>query len=140
MSMRLIMNGLIVSLMVGLACSSYDFRSEDRPVYRQTVSPAEAESLSSKGAVVLDVRLREDFDADPVLIPQARYLDPDRMMQWARTMTPSDGPVVVYCMRGKWVSQKAATYLKERGFEVYSLEGGIEAWKEAGRPTTPARE
>ena len=87
---------------------------------------------------MLDVRLQEDFDADPVLIPQARYKDPENIVEWVGEMTPADGPVLVYCVRGKWVSQKAANYLNDRGFEVYSLDGGIEAWKQDGRPTTPA--
>ena len=132
---------LIASLVAGSACStSYDFRDGHRPVYQQTVSTEEFEALRRKGLTVLDVRLREDFDADPVLIPQARYKDPEKITQWVVDMTPADGPVAVYCVRGKWVSQKAANYLKDRGFEVYTLDGGIEAWKKEGRPTTPAQE
>lgn len=94
--------------------------------------------MRNNGATVLDVRLSEDFAADPELIPDAMYRDPDEIVTWVRSMSPVDGPVIVYCVRGKWVSQKAATYLKDQGFEVVSLEGGIEAWKDAGRETVPA--
>lgn len=34
----------------------------------------------------------------------------------------------MYCVKGKWVSQKAAKYLSEHGFDVRSLDGGIDAW------------
>jgi rhodanese-related sulfurtransferase len=34
---------------------------------------------------------------------------------------------VVHCVKGKWVSQKAAAYLGEHGFDVRSLNGGIDA-------------
>jgi rhodanese-related sulfurtransferase len=47
-------------------------------------------------------------------------------------MLPKDGVVVVYCVHGKWVSQKAANYLQDQGFEVYALDGGIEHWKSTG--------
>lgn len=114
---------------------AYDFRSEDRPTYDQMVSPDELVAHRSQGGAVLDVRLREDFDGDPVLIPGAVYKDPERIQEWADQMSPIDGPVIVYCVRGKWVSQKAATYLESRGFEVFSLDGGIEAWKADERQT-----
>lgn len=126
-----------LSLFVLLAAcaAGYDFRGDDRPTYDNTVSASELASMRAGGARVLDVRLIEDFNADPVLVPDAMYRDPDSIQQWAGQMSPEDGPVIVYCVRGKWVSQKAANYLKAEGFEVYSLEGGIEAWKSAGRQT-----
>lgn len=41
-----------------------------------------------------------------------------------------DRPLVVYCYHGN-SSQGAAEYLSAQGFaEVYSLDGGFEAWKQ----------
>ena len=40
---------------------------------------------------------------------------------------PRTRPVVVYCVAGRWVSQKAATLLEREGLDVYSLEGGLQA-------------
>lgn len=118
-------------------CStSYDFRSDDRPAYENIISAKELISLQQQGATVLDVRLLEDFNADPVLIPDAIYRDPENIDTWVGQMSPDDGSVVVYCVRGKWVSQKAANYLKDHGFDVYSLDGGIEGWKSSGRQTS----
>jgi len=118
------------------ACApAYDFRSEERPVFDNTVTADALSSLQQQGAVLLDVRLPEDFQEDPVLIPGALYRNPDEIESWAGQMTPVDSPVVVYCVRGKWVSQKAATFLKNQGLDVYTLEGGIEEWKATGQPT-----
>ena len=127
---------LALLMIVTAGCSAeYEFRSEDRPTYDNTVAADELASLQQRGARIVDVRLLEDFDADPVLIPNASYHDPDEIESWANQMSPADGPVVVYCVKGKWVSQKAANYLNDRGFEVYSLEGGIEGWKSTGNDT-----
>ena len=131
--------GLLFSFLV-MACSQdFEFRSEDRPAFDKTVTPTELVALRGDGAAVLDVRLIEDFNADPVLVPDAMYRDPDNIQRWASEMSPADGPVVVYCVAGKWVSQKAASYLQEQGFEVYSLAGGIEGWKASGMETDGAQ-
>lgn len=132
------MTTAIVALLVAACSPGYDFRSDDRPAYARAVTVDEVPTLRKNGAVLLDVRLLEDFNDDPQLIPDAMYRDPDDIAAWAGAMTPTDKPVVVYCVRGKWVSQKAANYLSERGFDVYKLDGGIEAWKSAGLETRPA--
>jgi len=41
-----------------------------------------------------------------------------------------DAPIVTVCAAGK-TSLMAAEILKEKGFEVYSLEGGMRAWNYA---------
>ncbi len=125
---------LLHGILSGCA-GAYDFRGDDRPTYDKTVSSDELVAHRVQGGTIVDVRLKEDFDGDPVLIPGAVYKDPERIQEWADQMSPVDGPVVVYCVRGKWVSQKAATYLESRGFEVFSLDGGIEGWKTDGRET-----
>ncbi len=45
--------------------------------------------------------------------------------------TPKQTPVVVYCYRGI-ASQQVAQFLSEQGFdEVYSMDGGFDAWRKA---------
>jgi hypothetical protein len=51
-----------------------------------------------------DVRLIEDYEADPILIPKARYRNPENIEQWFSEL-PTDAEGVVYCVRGNWVSQ-----------------------------------
>jgi rhodanese-related sulfurtransferase len=114
-----------------VACSDapdYEFRSDDRPAYDKSVTVAELAAKPGDSVVVLDVRLREDFEADPVLIPGAMYRNPENIEAWSSSL-PEDSTVVVYCVKGKWVSQKAANYLAAKGLDVYSLDGGIQAWQ-----------
>ena len=113
-----------------------DFRTSDRPEHHRQVSVAEVDGILQRGGTVIDVRLREDYDADPVLIPGAQYRDPELMTEWAGEIDASASPVVVYCVRGKWVSQKVAHYLASQGLQVYSLQGGLEAWQADGDPPT----
>ena len=42
-------------------------------------------------------------------------------------------PVLVYCFSGAR-SHRAAEMLRRKGFKVHELDGGIEAWQEAGLP------
>lgn len=112
------------------------FRSSDRPVYDRTVSPAQMEALAAQGAMVIDVRLAEDFASNPVLIPGAERRDPEQIAQWAEAM-PGGRPIVLYCVKGAWVSQKAASILRRRNLDVYSLSGGLVAWTAARQSPIP---
>ncbi len=113
------------------AADEFDFRSDERPVYASSVTVDELkEAQQDSDVTVLDIRLAEDYAADPQLIPGALYKDPDKIAGWASAL-PSDSKIVVYCVRGKWVSHKAADYLSRQGLDVDVLEGGLEAWKQS---------
>ncbi|MEM9705255.1 MAG: rhodanese-like domain-containing protein [Pseudomonadota bacterium] len=103
-----------------------DFRTGDRPGYDRSVMAEDLAQLQADGAVILDVRLAEDFDADPRLIPGALRRDPEDFASWADEI-PTDRPVVTYCVKGKWVSQKTAHSLAAAGVDAFNLEGGIVA-------------
>jgi len=130
-----ISNIALCTLLVALTgCDSpenYVFRNEIRPAYDSLISVNELEEFASKeNTVLLDVRLLEDYQANDILIPGASYMNPEEIEIWASAL-PEDSKVVVYCVAGRWVSQKAANYLSDKGFETYTLEGGIEAWEQA---------
>lgn len=131
--MRTKVTPILLAAFVLTACASkepYVFRSQDRPTYQNSINVVELRALSGDPKVkVLDVRLLEDYQAQPTLIPGATYMNPENIEAWASTL-PADATVVVYCIAGRWVSQKAATYLDQQGIETYSLQGGIEAWQE----------
>lgn len=113
------------------AANEFDFRSDERPEHAKSLS---SDALRAERAVndvtVLDVRLIEDFEADSELIQGALYRNPDDIERWAASLR-GDTKVIVYCVRGKWVSHKAADYLSRQGLDVYVLEGGLEAWRQA---------
>jgi rhodanese-related sulfurtransferase len=125
---------LLAALFVAGACAperdAYVFRNDDRPEFTRIATVADLKGMDPSAVTLIDVRLKEDFDARPDLIPGATRRDPEAINDWARAL-PRDKPVVVYCVKGKWVSQKAAAYLSEQGFDVRNLEGGLDAWQAA---------
>jgi len=81
---------------------------------------------SAQPPLVIDVRKNERFREAPDLIRGALRRDPERVAAWAKTL-PASASVIVYCVHGHEVSQGAAKALSAR-----FLEGGLEAWREAG--------
>ena len=80
---------------------------------------------SSEPPLVIDVRRNARFRESPYFLKGALRRDPDRLHDWRQSLP--EGPKVVYCVHGHEVSQNAAQALGAR-----FLEGGIEAWREAG--------
>ena len=76
--------------------------------------------------LVIDVRREPRFRESPYFLKGALRRDPDTLAQWKDSLPRAAG-VVVYCVHGHEVSQNAAKALGAR-----YLEGGIEAWREAG--------
>ncbi|PHS20614.1 MAG: hypothetical protein COA86_01315 [Kangiella sp.] len=111
--------------------AQFEFRNDDRPSFDQITTISQlSEKQGQKNLIILDVRLKEDFEKDPLLIPGASYFDPENLPEWSKSL-PSDSEVIVYCVAGKWVSHKVAYLLNEKGINVSILAGGIEAWKKS---------
>lgn len=126
--MKCVSGLLLVCWMGPLWAEADRFRNDYRPEYTDTIAVSELMSLQNQSDfVLLDVRLKEDFDQNPVLISGAQYRNPELVGQWLSTID-GDQEVVVYCVAGKWVSQKIAYLLHEAGVSVRSLEGGLNAW------------
>ncbi|MDE2512879.1 MAG: chromate resistance protein, partial [Alphaproteobacteria bacterium] len=89
---------------------------------------------SAAAPVVIDVRRRDDFDADGAQIVSAIRRLPDQIDQW-RHGIPKDRRVVVYCARGEHVSQGVAAALAATGADASYIDGGIAAWRERRLPT-----
>ena len=80
---------------------------------------------SSEPPLVIDVRRNARFLESPYFLKGALRRDPERLHDWEQSLP--QGPKVVYCVHGHEVSQNTAQALGAR-----FLEGGIEAWREAG--------
>jgi rhodanese-related sulfurtransferase len=85
---------------------------------------------------LIDVRLDEDFDADPRLIPGAGRRSHRSIQDWA----PACGgqSVVVICHKGEKLSEGTAAWLRHHGIAAETLDGGYVGWKQAELPTVPA--
>jgi len=90
-------------------------------------------AIQVKGAQVLDVRTAEEFKQGYIKgAVNADWLKEGEFSEQAKKLDKS-APVYVYCLSGVR-SGKAADWLAANGFkEVINLDGGIKAWKEAGK-------
>lgn len=95
-----------------------------------SVNLEQADSLMADPRVTLvDVRGREEFESGHVQgAVQCNLEDLDQFTTSQRI----DAPLLVICAAGVR-SAYAVKYLRSRGFEAWTLTGGINAWLDAGR-------
>jgi rhodanese-related sulfurtransferase len=93
------------------------------------VTPAEAHELLSSGAVVLDVRDREEFASEH--IEGATHLSRGTLEMRVHELIPDKRtPVVCYCMGGNRGALAADT-LQSLGYtSVTSIRGGMKSYLE----------
>jgi len=86
--------------------------------------------------VLVDVRIDQDFAADPRLIPGARRRSHLDVQDWSTSL--GGRSVVVICQSGQKLSEGTAAWLRHGGVVAETLEGGHAAWTQAGLPVVPA--
>jgi rhodanese-related sulfurtransferase len=91
---------------------------------------------TANAPALIDVRIDEDFAADPRLIPGARRRSYRDIQDWAGNLTGQS--VVVICQKGQKLSERTAAWLRHGNIAAEILEGGHLAWKQAELPTVPA--
>jgi rhodanese-related sulfurtransferase len=91
---------------------------------------------TSSAPALVDVRLDEDFAADPRLIPGAVRRSHLEVQDWASQMTGKS--VVVICQKGLKLAEGTAAWLRCGSIAAEVLEGGHLAWTEAELPAIPA--
>ncbi|WP_342237741.1 chromate resistance protein ChrB domain-containing protein [Inquilinus sp. OTU3971] len=79
---------------------------------------------------IVDVRTPEDFEADPRLLPASQRRDFRSVSAWASELASRQ--VVVVCQKGLKLSQGVTAWLLHEGIRAETLEGGFEAWRDAG--------
>ena len=89
--------------------------------------------ISEKNAVVLDVRTAQEFNTGH--IKNAFQADWNNRTQFNdRTQyLDKNKTVYVYCLSGGR-SASAADALRQNGYTVINLEGGLSSWKKGGKP------
>jgi len=91
---------------------------------------------TASAPALIDVRLDEDFAADPRLIPGAVRRSHLDVQDWASQMTGKS--VVVICNKGEKLSEGTAAWLRCSKVGAEVLEGGHLGWTQAELPTVPA--
>jgi rhodanese-related sulfurtransferase len=91
---------------------------------------------TAKAPMLVDVRIDDDFAADPRLIPGATRRSHRDVADWAPAFTGQ--PVVVICHKGEKLSEGTAAWLRHNGVAAENLEGGQVGWKQEALPTVRA--
>jgi rhodanese-related sulfurtransferase len=89
--------------------------------------------INSANAVLVDVRETKEFEGGR--LPKAVHIPLSQLDSRGSELARYAGrPVVAYCMSGNR-SRMAGRALARLGFtDVYHLQGGYRAWKDAGLP------
>ena len=104
------------------------------------ITPAQLARLigTPDAPILIDVRIDEDFESTPTVIPGTRRFDFRKMDDLADDLAGQS--VVVLCHKGLKLSQGAAAILRTKGIRAESLQGGYVAWCSADLPTVdPAK-
>lgn len=98
------------------------------------ISPAEAHQQQAKGAILIDVREREEFSqghAEGAVHLSKGILE----LRIEDTVSDPATPIICYCGGGSR-SALAADNLQKMGYtNVASMAGGFKGWKNEGLPT-----
>lgn len=85
--------------------------------------------------VLIDVREDAALTSDPRLVPGSTHRDYASAALWAAEYAGRQ--VVVSCQKGKKLAEGTAAWLRQAGAQAEVLEGGFEAWRDAGLPLVP---
>ncbi len=102
------------------------------------ISPDELHERMQRGddVVAVDVRLGSSDRSDVKAKDAVRI--PIRGLEDELDRIPAGHDVVTYCTcPNENTSARAAALLNEKGYRAAALEGGFNAWEEAGYPTEP---
>jgi rhodanese-related sulfurtransferase len=120
-----------VAAAMAVLVAVHEFRA--RTASFGSISPAEAVRLVNAGALVVDIRTREAYDAGHITgarsVPGAAIADGAKPLERFK-----DKAVIAYCDTGTTASA-AARHLVRLGFaKAYSLRGGIASWRQENLP------
>jgi|JI10StandDraft_1071094.scaffolds.fasta_scaffold08352_10 thioredoxin 1 len=114
----------LLMLLLLVACSEKKTES--------LLSPTDFDSKlkATENAFVLDVRTEEEVSTGVIedatnIVYDANFAD--------KVGSLEQKPIFVYWAAGGR-SAKAATILRDKGYTVFELQGGMNAWKDAGLP------
>lgn len=98
----------------------------------QTVTPTEARELVRGGALLLDVRGGDEWDAGRS--PDATHIPLGELD--ARHGELDKARIVLTICRSGARSAQAQSSLVSAGFDARNVSGGMQAWERAGLPVT----
>lgn len=123
--MKHLFTSLLALLGLASACGQQNFDNADVNGF--------AARIADPDVVLLDVRTEKEFNEGHIVNALNIDIKQSGFAEKAKAALPADKAIAVYCRSGKR-SALAAVQLASEGYKVVNLEGGILAWKEAGKP------
>ncbi len=140
---RIFIFTLLMSFTFSNCCKKEDVKQENQATTTtqsekrveakiERVNPKEyAERMDSIKVQLVDIRTQEEFNEGHIEnADNMNVLDSSFVKQI--TKYQKDIPVYVYCTAGGKRSQDAAKILKENGYNVVNLDGGLVEWTKRG--------
>jgi rhodanese-related sulfurtransferase len=138
--------GVIVAILAVLCVPvllHWKNQSDQREMERHSITPEQLHELlgSNQEVLLFDVRQALDLLAYPEIIPRARRIPPNEVIE-KPSLIPQEKDVVVYCTcpgdkTSRMVLRRA---LKLHFYRVKLLKGGLAGWKASGYPVEPYKE
>jgi rhodanese-related sulfurtransferase len=126
----LLAGGLVLMILVVLA---YEIRQRAASAF--AVTPNEAIRLTNSGAVLVDLRSANQFKDGH--IAGAKNLPGDQVAADPKAIEKLAGKtVVLYCDNGMTTAAAQRTLARAGAKNVFSLQGGLAAWKQENLPVT----
>jgi len=123
------------ALLAAVAVISYEVRARLQSF--AALSAMQAVRLMNQGALVIDLRSKESFDAGH--ISEARNIPAAELESQADVLKKwRDKSVITYCDSGISAAAAARTLTKLGFTKVFNLEGGMNAWLKDNLPMTKA--
>lgn len=88
------------------------------------------EQITNKYAQLVDVRTPAEYNQGHIENADLINFNDENFLKNALEKLDKSKPVYVYCLSGGKRSQTSVELLKEEGYEVYDLKGGIASWTE----------
>jgi membrane protein DedA with SNARE-associated domain/rhodanese-related sulfurtransferase len=133
---------VLILLSVLIVYISYKYVTRQKFLRDLRVSRISVDELKQKldageQLSIVDLRHQLDYKALPVTIPGALLLDSKTITEKTGVL-PFDREVVLYCTcPNEATSAKVALTLRHRGVKrIRPLQGGLDAWRERGYPTS----
>jgi rhodanese-related sulfurtransferase len=123
------------TVMLAVAIVVYEMRARSESLV--SVSPQELIRLMNQGALLLDLRPQEQYQAGHV--SGARQMNSEQILSAADTLKKHKEKAVVVYDEGGSIGASAVRQLAAQGFtRVFALRGGLAAWRADNLPISRA--
>jgi rhodanese-related sulfurtransferase len=124
---------LLVGVTAAVALASLAYEISRARGGGQSVGPAEAVRLLNQGAVMLDVRSKDQFDAGHVI--DARNVPAGELAGAQDSLKKLRDKVLIACCDNGLTSAGVARTLRGQGFsKIATLRGGLQTWRADNLP------